>query len=222
MSHIFKIVLLLITLMPVTAYAQNNGDAAGAYSPYVINDLKVDVTAENAVKARAKALRNVRNKAFNVLVKRINEPVQKQPSDRVISSLINDFEIVKEQFGTTQYIGTFIVRFNEAAVTNYFSGTKAASTAPTSVYNKNAYTPLSANFLELNTTVLSLEDLVGLKQRLDALSSVQSVLLGRLTTKTARLRVYLNGTGQQFAGEVAQYNMSLIQQGGNLYALTRQ
>lgn len=99
---------------------------------YVIEGVKVDVTAENSVAARDQALQEAQVVAFEMLAARMvaggqNRAVQ-TPDLYIISTLIQDFEITDEQLSAVRYIGTYTIRFKEEAVSRYFSGTGVAYT----------------------------------------------------------------------------------------------
>lgn len=103
--------------MPVSAWAQ--GKAA-----YTVRDVKVDILAESAVKARNQAFTAAQEKAFRMLSEKFLTSDQlagfKPPSATTISGMVSDFEITSEQLSKKRYLGTYVFRFKENAVYRYF------------------------------------------------------------------------------------------------------
>lgn len=100
---------------------------------FTVDGVTVDVTAENGVAARDQAFAKAQVDAFTILSQRMVEDAQgKQvsaPDAMTISTMILDFEVTNEQVSNTRYIGTYTFRFDEAAVSKFFSvsGVKFAS-----------------------------------------------------------------------------------------------
>ena len=99
---------------------------AKAYdSLFVVEGIKVDVTADNSVKAGEQAFEQAQVKAFKVLSKRMVAEAQAAnlptPDSLTISSFVKDYEITNESLSSIRYVGTYTFRFNEAAVSKYFS-----------------------------------------------------------------------------------------------------
>lgn len=93
-------------------------------TPYIVRDVKVDITAASAVKARDKAFGEAQMKAFEVLAGRFMMPEEvvtfQKPDAKTVAGLVQDFEIVSEQLSTKRYIGTYIFRFKEGATDRFF------------------------------------------------------------------------------------------------------
>lgn len=93
---------------------------AAANPAYTVEGVEVDVTAENAVKAREKALDEVQVKAYQMLAERFLSPEElktfKAPDPVTVSSLVQDFEVTNEQLSKTRYKGTYTVRFRPTAM----------------------------------------------------------------------------------------------------------
>lgn len=87
---------------------------------YTVEGVEVDVTAENAVKAREKALDEAQVKAYRMLAERFLSPEEmaafKDPDPITVSTLVQDFEVVKEQLSTKRYKGTYTIRFRPNAM----------------------------------------------------------------------------------------------------------
>lgn len=96
-----------------------------ASNVYAVNGVSVDVTASNALTARTKAFEAAQAKAFDALVKQMLAEKKitqsKKPSLKLISRMIQDFEITKEQLSDVRYLGTYNFRFNQASVNQYFN-----------------------------------------------------------------------------------------------------
>jgi hypothetical protein len=93
---------------------------------YTVEGVEVDVVAENAVKAREKAVDEAQVKAYQMLAERfLGEEAMKTfktPDPITVSSLVQDFEVTKEQLSKKRYKGTYTVRFRP----NTFKGSMAA------------------------------------------------------------------------------------------------
>jgi len=93
----------------------------------VVENIRADVTSDNAVNAREKALAKARREAFQILSDRmlkgdaLNQA--RDIDDLTISSLIKNFEIVREKLSSTRYIATISVTFDRAAIKSYFYST---------------------------------------------------------------------------------------------------
>jgi len=87
---------------------------------YTIEGVEVDVTAENAVKAREKALDEAQVKAYRMLAERFLSPEEmatfKDPDPVTASSVVQDFEVTKEQLSKKRYKGVFTIRFRPNAM----------------------------------------------------------------------------------------------------------
>lgn len=110
--------LFFIAFLPAQAIA--------ADPIFTVENVAVDVTAENAIAAREQAFAEAQTKAFTELSTRMlpeNELATFPPPDPVtISTLIQDFEIVSEQLSAIRYVGQYTFRFNDKAVRQHFSG----------------------------------------------------------------------------------------------------
>lgn len=93
---------------------------------FTIENVKVDITAKNAMAAREEAFNRAQIQAFEELAQRVTTETYgvssiDVPSPRVISSLIQDFEVTDEKLSAVRYIGTYTFRFKGKAVREYFS-----------------------------------------------------------------------------------------------------
>ncbi len=87
---------------------------------YTVEGVEVDVTAENAVKAREKAVDEAQVKAYKMLAERFLGAQAMQtfvvPDPITVSTLVQDFEVTKEQLSSKRYKGTYTVRFRPNAM----------------------------------------------------------------------------------------------------------
>ncbi len=115
----------LIVFAVLLGVLSHGADAKAANSLFTVEDVKVDVTAANAIEARQQAFEQAQTQAFEELTKRMlsnpqmsdyaNLPVQ------TISSLVQDYEVKDEKLSAKRYIGTYTFRFRDQAVKRYFS-----------------------------------------------------------------------------------------------------
>ena len=100
--------------------------AQAANPVFTIEDVKVDVTASNALEAKQRAFEQAQVDAFEIMAGRmLSESEIKaapQPDLSTISLLIQDFEVTKEQLSAVRYVGTYTFRFKDDAVRRHFSG----------------------------------------------------------------------------------------------------
>ncbi len=103
----------------------NIGQAMAYDSLFVVESVKVDVTAGNSVAAQNQAFDEAQNKAFRILAQRMVIEAQaasvSTPNALTISSLVKDYEVTDEQLSAVRYVGTYTFRFREAAVSKFFS-----------------------------------------------------------------------------------------------------
>jgi hypothetical protein len=100
-------------MFPAVSRAESN-------PAYTVEGVEVDVTAENAVKAREKAMDEAQVKAYKMLAERfLGADAMKTfvtPDPLTVSSLVQDFEVTKEQLSSKRYKGTYTVRFRPNAM----------------------------------------------------------------------------------------------------------
>ena len=96
-----------------------------ANSLYTVEDIKVDVSDENAIKAREKAFEEAQVKAFKELTSRMlseDEALNYEtPPVSSISMLVKDYEVSDEKLSSKRYIGTYKFRFQERGVRRFFA-----------------------------------------------------------------------------------------------------
>lgn len=103
-----------------------NAAAAETNPAYTVEGVEVDVTDQNAVKAREKAMDEAQVKAYMMLAARLigeEQAAALPPPDPITaSSLVQDFEVMKEQVSKVRYKGVYTVRFRPTAVRAYMAG----------------------------------------------------------------------------------------------------
>ncbi len=106
---------LCLALGLMAAPAQADDD-----TPYTVSKIAVDVTAKNAVAAKAKAMADAQKRGIDTVLRRVvpfsfsAKLPDLQPQQ--VETLVNGMAIRKEQYSTTRYIATLDVIFNEQGV----------------------------------------------------------------------------------------------------------
>ena len=87
---------------------------------YTVKGVSVDVSGTSALDARNKAYVQARRAAFETIAGRLLKPEDVAglvvPDDKILSSLVRDFEIVNEKMTTKRYAATLDFRFSPAGV----------------------------------------------------------------------------------------------------------
>lgn len=118
-KHIIRVfsTIFSMLLLSQSVYASN--------PLFIVQGVKVDVTAENSVAAQDKAYRKAQAIAFSVLADRMVSEAQankvSNPGFDTVSTLVRDYEITNEQISAVRYVGTYTFRFNDSAVSKFFS-----------------------------------------------------------------------------------------------------
>ncbi len=109
----YLLIFMLCVVFVPSARAQAN-------PAYTVEGVEIDVTAENAVKAREKAMAEAQVKAYQMLAERFLSPEELKsfhaPDADTVSMLVQDFEVTNEQLSAVRYKGTFTVRFRPNAM----------------------------------------------------------------------------------------------------------
>ncbi len=104
---------LCLALMAAPAQADDD-------TPYTVSKIAVDVTAKNAVAAKANAISDAQKRGIDMVLRRVvpfsfsAKLPDLQPQQ--VETLVNGMAIRKEQYSTTRYIATLDVIFNEQGV----------------------------------------------------------------------------------------------------------
>lgn len=100
--------LVFFTLiMPLNALANS----------YTVENIEVDVTADNAVQAREKAFEQAQIKGYEMLAERFLSPEEMQtfeaPDINTVSALVKDYEVTNEQLSAVRYKGVYKIRYSD-------------------------------------------------------------------------------------------------------------
>ncbi len=92
---------------------------------FTIENITVDVSDENAIKARQKAFEEAQSQAFEELATRILTESERAgfvaPDVSMISRMIQDFEVSDEKLASKRYVGTYKIRFKDRDIKRYFA-----------------------------------------------------------------------------------------------------
>lgn len=118
----FLFVLIALLSCAVLAPPARAQDA----SPFTVEGVRADASAESATKARESAFAQAQSAAFATLAGRILSPEDVKrlnpPDAMAIGPMIHDFEIVNEKISTVRYIATYTFRFDPDAVRAFLAG----------------------------------------------------------------------------------------------------
>lgn len=99
--------------------------ASDISSVFTVRDVDVDITTSSAAKAREQAITKAQEKAFLMLAGRILRREDAEsldvPDTALLRRLIQDFEIRNEKISSVRYKASFVFRFKENAVRQYFA-----------------------------------------------------------------------------------------------------
>ncbi|NCO02612.1 MAG: DUF2066 domain-containing protein [Alphaproteobacteria bacterium] len=114
--HLQRLRTVFYAALMVMCFADQ---AASASALYTVENVEVDVTADNAVQARKKAFVEAQVKAYQMLSERLlaEDPqakIEELDAD-AISYLVQDFEVTKEQLTAKRYKGNYTIRFRSDA-----------------------------------------------------------------------------------------------------------
>jgi hypothetical protein len=102
--------------------------------PYIVEGIEVDISAENAIKARDMAFAKAQQEAFKKLAAQLLDETSlasvAPPSDGALSSMIRDYEVTKEKLSSTRYVATYTFTFKQRAVDSFFGRTNAPADMP--------------------------------------------------------------------------------------------
>jgi hypothetical protein len=112
-------IIFALLLAPMARAQELSGDAP--ISPYVVQDLKIDVTAEDAVKARETAFAEALSQGYAIMLERLvpdatERAARPMPDAATLGRLLQDFATRNEQLGPKRYTATYELRFKPRAV----------------------------------------------------------------------------------------------------------
>jgi hypothetical protein len=122
--------------------------ALAQLDPYVVEGVKVDVTADNAINARNQAFEKAQQEALKALAGQIYSQSQMAsftpPAATAISPMVQDFEVTQEKLSSKRYIATYTFRFKRSAVNQYFGQTYSQlppDSSPVQAEDTSSYGP---------------------------------------------------------------------------------
>jgi len=120
--QICRMVLIgAILFVPHAVFAQepDTQEQQEFTDPYVVENIEVDVTADNAVEAREKAFEEAQIKGYEELARRFlsEEELENHevPDIAVIAPLVRDFEVTNEKLSMVRYKGIYKIRYSKNA-----------------------------------------------------------------------------------------------------------
>jgi hypothetical protein len=122
------ILVLFWAWNPGLVLAQGKGAAEpGGGDIFTVSGLAVDVTAESAVAAREKALRDAQRQALNMVLRRLtlrtDHPSLPEPDDTAIVQMVAALAVAGEKTSTVRYLAELTVRFHRSGIRNLLRGT---------------------------------------------------------------------------------------------------
>ncbi|MBI1326233.1 MAG: hypothetical protein GC136_01165 [Alphaproteobacteria bacterium] len=184
---------LIISLLALSAPA----------NAFEVRGVKVAMSAPDAVRARDAAFIKAQQKALETVARQFLTKEELQnfsaPAASRLSTLVQDFEIIKERTAATKYAGVFNVRFKDAAVRNYFSST--------GIYNLPAQFPDFENGIPVEKKEVSLAD--NLDAAADEQGSVADYLVIPFLKEDMGLRLWDESNIWLSAWKVASENSAM-------------
>ncbi len=111
--------ILVFTMIDSSAHAQtSSGD------PFRVENIKIDITAESAVKARDEAFKKAQTKSIPVLMKQLEAAEYdttrlKSVGNDTLANAIKNFEISDEQFSSVRYKAVISFDYSESKLKKY-------------------------------------------------------------------------------------------------------
>jgi hypothetical protein len=113
-------VVLLAGTAPEPAAAQRRSDL------FTVSPVPVDITAENAIAARDKAIAEGETRAFGMLIERLVRPEDRKNVPKVtpaqMNNLVQGFEVANERRSGVRYLADYTVHFRGEAVRSLLRG----------------------------------------------------------------------------------------------------
>lgn len=123
--HFIGTIITFFAIFALLTGAKNQAAMAANDSAFTITGVHVDVTSDNAAKARQEAFAKAQYIGFKQLADRLLSADESEtfemPDISTISTLINDFEVTNEQLSTIRYVGTYTFRFKDSEVRKFLS-----------------------------------------------------------------------------------------------------
>jgi hypothetical protein len=136
-----------IVTAPAYDPAQEAAIRQEARELYTVDNVIVDVTADNAVQAREKAFQEAQIKAFTELAGRFLSDEEMEsfeaPSIEEVSRYVKDFEVTNEQLSAVRYKGNYQIRFSNRTFRDRKQQANALDAINNPAFNQSSTSPLS-------------------------------------------------------------------------------
>lgn len=119
-----EIYFISIVAMALFCLSFPTKEARAANPLFIVKDVQVDVTDENALAAKESAFAQAQAIAFSILKDRLLNDASsfsQEIDPSAISTLVKDYEVTNERLSAVRYIGTYTFRFDDKATERYFS-----------------------------------------------------------------------------------------------------
>lgn len=132
MRIVFYGAFLMVFCIPVVAQAQEieaeqlmpveQDSLASPQDNFLVKNITVDITADNAVEAREQAFEAAQIKGFEALAKRLLNTEEftefETPDINTISSYVQNYEVINEKLSAVRYNGVYQIRFKDSALSH--------------------------------------------------------------------------------------------------------
>ncbi|HPF77670.1 MAG TPA: DUF2066 domain-containing protein [Alphaproteobacteria bacterium] len=119
---VFVLFFMVFPAQAQTIETAPMGTPAAAAPSYTVEDIEVDVTADNAVQAREKAFEEAQIKGYRMLAERFLSAEDmanfEDPDINTVSALVKDYEVTNEKLSATRYKGIYKIRYSKKAFGN--------------------------------------------------------------------------------------------------------
>ncbi len=214
--------LCLITLS-FPALAQTSDDM------YVVRNVIVDITADNAVNARNNAFIKAQSQAYDQLLQQLKQPAgQPMPDDVTLGRMVKDFEIASEHVASNRYRGNFTFHFDPAQV-QAFMGQNNNNTVATPAMPVPVPPPATPQVMQQTssrqiTMTIPFETLMEWRQiqaKLQQTGKVSQVTIYAMQYKKAEVRAMLLSSLPEVQNSLRTLGYTLEAQGTDHYLLRK-
>lgn len=193
---------------------------------YVVRNVVVDITADNAVNARNQAFVQAQGKAFGQLLQQLEQPAGRPPPDEAtLGRMVRDFELASEHMASNRYRGNFTVHFDPAQV-DAFLGTPPATAAPPTppaIASPAPSMPPKTQHHQV-TLVIPFDTLVEWRQiqaKLQQTKQISDITIFAMQYKQAEVRALLLAPLPDVQARLRPLGYALEAQGADRYLLRR-
>ena len=202
--------LILVFLFWVFA-----GGAASAKGSYVVQNIAVDAQADNAISAREKAFSSARKNGFEIVIKRLGAVDVVAPSDDVIATMVNSFDINREKTSKNRYLASVNVTFNERAVQAYLGKSYALQSPVLNDYTMSRSVvqamPTQSNpQYKIEMKIRDLRHWLSVKRSFERLPMVSNVSLLAMRSDYAIAGVGYNGDAESLKVDLMRRGLQLF------------